>query len=80
MVAKTIAELRNTTEEKLIEEHDHLAQNTAVGTSYYLDELRRRESARQEATMLRLTRVSTILTAVVTAATIINLFVFISSM
>lgn len=48
--------MRNATDEELIAEHDQHAQHTFVGTQYYLDELRRRDSARETASSLRLAR------------------------
>jgi len=46
--------------------------------NYYLNELARRESARQQATMIRLTYAIAAMTLVVTIATIVNLIVFIA--
>jgi hypothetical protein len=75
-MSRSISELRDTPDEELIRAHDALAQNTYVGVSYYLDELARRESARQQATMIKLTYAIAAMTLVVTIATIVNLVVF----
>lgn len=40
--AKTIAELRSLSDDGLVKQHDQLAVSTAVGVSYYLEELERR--------------------------------------
>jgi hypothetical protein len=48
-MTRSIADLRKTPDEKLIEEHDRLAEHTVPGVDSYLAELRRREAARQEA-------------------------------
>ncbi len=50
-----ISELRKKSVDKLIEEHDRLSEHTVVGTDYYLQELARRDTARQTDTMLRFT-------------------------
>ncbi len=41
-MVRKIAELRATTDDVLIAEHDAAAENTYVGTGYYMDELTRR--------------------------------------
>jgi CHASE3 domain sensor protein len=45
-MVRTIAELRQTSDEDLIVEHDRLAGVTSVGTAYYMDELERRSRDR----------------------------------
>lgn len=62
--AKTISELRALSEEDLIESYDQLARTTAVGISFYQDELHRRQLERQNRLMIRLTWVIAALTAV----------------
>jgi hypothetical protein len=71
--AKTIAELRELSDEQLIEEHDLAATNTIVGISYYLDEIERRQVDRQQRQMLRLTWVVTLLTVVNVVAVVVSL-------
>jgi hypothetical protein len=78
-MTRSIRELRDASDDELIRNHDMLARNTSVGVNYYLDELARRESARQQATMIRLTWAIAAMTLVVTIATIVNLIVFIAS-
>jgi hypothetical protein len=57
-----------------------LARNSrAVGMIYYLDELARRDSARQQTTMIRVTNAIVGMTLVITIATIVNRIVFIAS-
>jgi hypothetical protein len=72
MGAKTISELRGLSDEQLIEQHDHLAENTVVGISYYLSELERRQVERQGRLMLRLTWVVTVLTVINVAAVVVS--------
>ncbi|MEH0928705.1 hypothetical protein [Micromonospora sp. CPCC 205558] len=45
-MVRGIEDLRATPDDVLIAEHDRHAQNTHVGTSYYMDELERRERRR----------------------------------
>ncbi|WP_339156137.1 hypothetical protein [Actinomadura luteofluorescens] len=52
-MVRTIAQLRECSDEELIREHDQKAGNTSVGTAYYVDALNRRENAR---TILSLSR------------------------
>jgi hypothetical protein len=73
MATPPYSELRATSDEKLIEAHDNVAKNTAWSVDYFLNELSRREQARQTDTMLKLTRWIFWLTVVVTLATVLNL-------
>ncbi|MCF6507370.1 hypothetical protein E9549_08110 [Blastococcus sp. MG754426] len=45
-MVRKIEELRATSDEDLIAEHDAKAGHTSVGTSYYMDELERRSRER----------------------------------
>jgi hypothetical protein len=75
----SIEDLRDMSDDELIRAHDRLAKNTqAVGVNYYLEELARRRSDRQQTTMIRLTWAIAAMTLVVTIATIVNLMVFIA--
>jgi hypothetical protein len=47
--APTVATLRAMTDEEIIRVHDETMQNTGVNSSFYLDELRRRDAVRAEA-------------------------------
>jgi hypothetical protein len=71
--ARTITELKALSDDELIEQHDKLAENTAVGISYYLAELERRRVDRQNRLMLRLTLIVTALTVVNVVAVIASL-------
>lgn len=72
-MSMTLKELRDASDEKLIAEHDRIAQNTGVGIAYYLAELERRDSAATNKTMVGLTKAIAWMTVVITIATIINL-------
>lgn len=70
-MAPSYRQLREMSDEQLIVSHDRLAENTALGVNYYLDELRRRAADRQTERLVeltvaieRLTRVVTVLTGV----------------
>lgn len=45
----TVANLRAMSDEEVIREHDAQGNNKGVSSSFYLDELRRREAERAEA-------------------------------
>ena len=68
-MAKPLTELRSLSDKKLIDEHDKLAKSTQVGTSYYLEELHRRE-------LMRHTKAISAMTAVITVVTIANVILF----
>lgn len=78
------AELRAMSDEEPVARLDDLARGTQVGTQFYLDELRRRETDRQTAAMLgltntirRLTWVIAVLTVVLTVLTAVSLLVLV---
>ena len=50
-MAHSIEELRRLSDDELIRQHEEAAKSTLVGTGYYLDEIRRRESDRRERRM-----------------------------
>ncbi len=76
--APSIANLRAMSDEELIALHDADAKYTLVGVAYYLDELTRRQQERQTREMVRLTWAIAALTLVVTIATLVNLFMYLS--
>ncbi len=59
-------------DEELIRLHDAKAKTTEAGVQYYLDELARRDNNRQSEHMLKLTKVITWLTVIITVLTIAN--------
>ncbi|HVM29560.1 MAG TPA: hypothetical protein VM305_02140 [Candidatus Limnocylindrales bacterium] len=71
-MSETITELRMLTDEELVQRHDRLATHTVVGTSHYLEELRRRDAARNEHRMIALTEHVRLLTLVITGLTLAN--------
>lgn len=73
-MAHSIAELKKLSDAELIRQHDEEATHTVVGTAYYVDELRYRQQARLTRVMLWLTIVITVLTGIVTIATLHNVF------
>jgi hypothetical protein len=73
--ALTYRELLDMSEDELIEAHDALAAQTGlhVGLNYYLEALRHKSQDLQTRQMVKYTLWITIMTGVVTLATIINL-------
>lgn len=71
-MSETLQQLRSMSLEELIAKHDGHAGRTAVGTSHYLTEIARRDDEAVQRTVLRYTRWITIMTLVMTAATVIN--------
>lgn len=87
-MTRSIEDLRATSDEQLIAEHDAKARNTVAGTAYYLEELDRRsrerataaanhlatESHRLAKVSQRLAIASTVLSAIATVAAVLALF------
>lgn len=67
-------DLINLTDEQVIEKYDEHAQRTAVGISYYCDELNRRSNEKTNKIMIRCTIAITFMTAVMLISNIIILF------
>ena len=71
-MALSLHELRKLPDDEVVRRYDAEAKTTVVGTQYYQDELNRRYQERQTVSMLRFTRWITVMTGVVTVATIVN--------
>ena len=69
-MALSLSDIRNLTDDELVERHDSQAKTTVVGTQYFLDELNRRYQERQTKAMLRFTSWITVMTVVITLATL----------
>lgn len=74
----TLRQLRELSDDELIDRFDESAQRTSVGVVFYREELRAREAARQTETITRLTWWIAGMTLVVTVATIVNLYILLS--
>lgn len=61
-------------EEELIRAYDQTAEHTSVGLNYYSAEIVRRSNEKMNRTMVRLTWVITIMTTIMLACTVINIF------
>lgn len=72
-MALSLSDLRNLTDDELVEKHDAQAKTTVVGIQYYLDELSRRYQERQTNSMLRFTKWITVMTVIITVATLANI-------
>ena len=66
---KTLKELRETPENRLVDEHDQTASTVGVGVEYYLAELHRRDQNRQTGWIM-------VMTGIVTVATVVNVGLF----
>lgn len=71
-MGETLKDLRELPLVELIRRHDAAAPSTMVGVTYYLEEIARRDAARQAEEILRLTRRITSLTLVIAVLTAIN--------
>lgn len=71
-MAETLKQLRALSDDEVIALHDAHAPNVGVSTGHYLQELARRDLDRQTEAMVRYTRQITVMTRVVTGATIVN--------
>jgi hypothetical protein len=66
------AELQALTDDELISRYDYEAEHTLVGTGFYLNELARREEAKQTAKVVDFTKEILKLTNIITYMTLIN--------
>ncbi|MEU7171274.1 hypothetical protein ABZ949_07270 [Micromonospora tulbaghiae] len=80
-MVRPIKQLRETSDDELIAEHDEIARHTVVGTAYYTEELERRERRRAIEASDRLARrayrlawSNTLLALVAAVAAIVALF------
>ena len=71
-MAETIDELRELSDEEVVQRHDANAGPTVVGTQHYLNELARRDTVRQGERMEALTKSINRLTWVIMVATLIG--------
>jgi hypothetical protein len=71
-MAMTLKQLRETPTDDLIRLHDEITPHTFVGIDYYLQEIARRDAARQTRQLLRLTWLVAACTVVVTAGTVVS--------
>lgn len=65
-------ELEALTDDELIARYDAAAVNTVVGTGFYLEELVRRQLAKESTRMLKLTQTMSNLTWVILGLTAVN--------
>ena len=71
-ISPKLSQLAALSDEELAARYDSLAQNTAIGTSFYLDEITRRQLAAESRRMLGLTRTMARLTWFVAVLTVVN--------
>jgi hypothetical protein len=75
-ISPTLKELVAFSDEEIIQKYDYHAKTQYAGLDFYLNEHYRRIQNRQTNAILKYTRWMTILTTVVTIATILNLIMF----
>ncbi|MCC8473765.1 hypothetical protein LN458_07140 [Xanthomonas arboricola] len=68
-----LSQLAALTDQELASRYDALAQNTVVGTAFYLDEINRRYLAGESRRMLALTQTMARLTWFIAALTVVNM-------
>ena len=71
-MAESLAELRALSDDEVVERYDKQARTTVVGLNFWMEELNRRYQQRQTDSMLRLTKWITLMTVIVTIATLVN--------
>lgn len=68
----SLKELRAASDDDLIRRHDNVAKTTGESVDYYLEELARRDQKTATDTMVNYTWRITVMTFIVTLATIVN--------
>lgn len=68
----SLKNLREMSDEKLVDLHDQAAENTVTGVNYYLNELSRRAQNNQTETMLLYTKRMLWLTIFIAILTVVN--------
>ena len=71
-MAASLAELRAMSDDEIVRQYDKQASNTGVGLNYWTEELNRRSQQRQTDSMLGLTKWITLVTVIITIATLVN--------
>lgn len=71
----TLKELRDMRDDDLVSAHGHKANNVVLSLNDYLNEINRRDQSKQTKQMLNYTWWITVMTSVVTVATIVNVLI-----
>jgi len=74
-MAEDLKTLRDLPDDILIRKHDEIAKVTVVGTNHYLAEIARRDQDKQTKAMLKYTWWITVMTVIMTIATIVNIII-----
>ncbi len=81
-MSRSLKELRNLTDDEIIEKHDRLAESMMPGVNHYLNEIVRRDQSRQTEVMLtytkkinRMTYLIAFMTCIMMVFTIANIVV-----
>ena len=76
-MSESLRDLRAMPESELIDKHDRLAKNTAIGINHYLNELARRDQEKHTKDMKKFTCWITIMTFIITIFTAFNVILFV---
>ena len=71
----TYRELRELSDDQVVDMYDAEAERVGISLNFLRDELLRREQANQAATIVKLTWWITLMTVVVTVATVVNVII-----
>ena len=69
-------DLRSMSMDDLISKYDQLSKNTVFWTKHYYDEIIRRDNEQSTKKIIKLTKWITVMTLVMTIATIVNIIIF----
>ncbi len=75
-MALSLAEVRALSRDEVEKRYDGIAKNTGDSLNFWRDEVTRRDQDERMLAMLKLTRWITIMTCVMTAATVVNVVLF----
>ncbi len=74
-MALTLKGLRDMSDDDLVSAHDHKANDIVLSLNDYLNEINRRDQSKQTKQMLNYTWWITIMTSIITVATIVNVLI-----
>ncbi|MBS4032636.1 MAG: hypothetical protein KGZ63_14640 [Clostridiales bacterium] len=74
-MSRKLKELRELTDEQIVEMYDEVSSHTSVGLDYYAEELNRRSNEKTNKIIEKCTIWITIMTAVILIATIANVII-----
>ena len=78
MLAPDLKKLKSMSDEEVVSTYNRLSKSTQVGTNFFMEEIRYREASKLNTQIVSMTRWITVLTVVITIATIVNVIVFLN--